>query len=307
MSRLADVDQQFRTLHQETVNSYEENVKRQRELHQRWNAGRQEHEEDQLKTLRAFVPDLDRLKTCDETVLNECMNEVRPSLMERPNQSATDAKRFALHPGMQVPSARTVPVYAASLLAGDHATLEGVEGERGNPWVLPWNPGQIKIKDIRQDGSWGLCGWARPYVPPVIADVWFAFIPDTTAMWHFLALFNFHGFYFLQANKSFWNCKYSRATVDADLNVYQYFWNGDKKFPLLDVESENGVKFGSYEEPLQFDYQVALKADPQYYAFAKVRITINADAYGAGSFSEINFAEGAANFIDPLVLLAWHS
>lgn len=38
MSRLADLDRQFRTLLQEATGTYDENVRRRREAHKRWNS-----------------------------------------------------------------------------------------------------------------------------------------------------------------------------------------------------------------------------------------------------------------------------
>jgi len=40
-----------------------------------------------------------------------------------------------------------------------------------------------------------------------------------------------------------------------------------------------------------------------YYVFLRVRLTIFADAYGSGAWSEINFKDGAANYIKPLLLV----
>jgi hypothetical protein len=192
-------------------------------------------------------------------------------------------------------------------MAGDPAALERIPGERGNPWVLPWNPGHIQIADTAQGGSWGLCGMAQPYRPPVVCNVFFVLWPDRPGMWNLSALFNFHGFFILSANKDWWNCRDSRVSVDVDMNVFQYAWIGNKHFSLLNLEQENGAQFGLFDEGLQFDYQAPLQKDDVNFAAVQVSISIRAWAYGAGSVGEINFAAGSANFIDPVMLLAWPS
>jgi hypothetical protein len=68
-----------------------------------------------------------------------------------------------------------IPPYATVLMSGDSRDLADVAGERGNPWVMPWNPGYIKIKQERWGGGYGLCGWAQPYLTRTTAEVWFAF------------------------------------------------------------------------------------------------------------------------------------
>jgi hypothetical protein len=50
---------------------------------------------------------------------------------------------------------------------------------------------------------------------------------------------------------------------------------------------------------------VVADADAEAYAMMRVRITIRAFAYHG--YAEINFADGAANYIDPLLLVAWPS
>jgi hypothetical protein len=185
--------------------------------------------------------------------------------------------------------------------------VASIPGEHGNPWVLPWNPDKVKVSQSASSSEYGLCGWARAYRPPVVVDFWFAFLADSTGIWNFLALVDSFGFYLLNANRGFLLCRDSRVTFDASLNVYQYFWFGEKKFPILNEESDSGFKYGFCEEYGLYDYQAFLRADPDYYVFLRVRMTIFVDAYGSGAWSEINFQDGEANFIKPLLLVVYPS
>lgn len=189
-------------------------------------------------------------------------------------------------------------------MSDEASEVADIPGEHGNPWVLPWNSDKIPLSQSAQSTQYGLCGLARAYRPPRVADIWFAFLADTTGIWNFLALVDSFGFYLLNANRGFLLCRDSRVTVDASLNLYQYFWFGEKDFPILNEESDSGFRYGFIEEYGNYDYQAFLRADPDWYVFLRVRMTISADAYGYGAWSEINFKDGDANFIKPLLLVA---
>ena len=90
--------------------------------------------------------------------------------------------------------------------------------------------------------------------------------------------------------------------MNVSLNVYQNFWRSEKLTSLLDEESDTGFRFGFYDEFQEFDYQTSLRADPQSFVIVRLLITIQATAYHG--YAELNFADGAANFIEPLVLIA---
>jgi hypothetical protein len=176
-----------------------------------------------------------------------------------------------------------------------------IAGERGNPWVLPSNPGHITIKQTTIDNQFGICGLARPERFPILADVYFMFLADTTSNWNFLILANFHGYYILNAVRGFLLCRDSRVTLDVSINASQYFSFGEKSTNLLNEESDTGFRYGLYDESLRFDYSAPLRADPQYHVVVRMRVTIHADAYGG--YAQINFADGA-NYVDPLILVA---
>jgi hypothetical protein len=301
-----ELDRQFRHLHQGSVQEFEAKLRQVREERDRQAAeqrSRRRREVEQVARLLGVpVEEIERPHFEDQEWLDQRLAELRPSLLGRPNPKAAFAKRFASHPALWIPGARTVPVYASSVMAATAEELEDIPGERGNPWVLPHTPGHITIKQPFLDTNYGLCGYAHPGMPAIVADAYFAFLADTTGSWNFLALADFHGFYVLNAHWSFLLCRDSRVTLDVSLNAYQYFWFGEQTTQLLNEESDTGFRYGFYDESAQFWYQAQLRADPQYYVFLRMRFTIHATAYHG--YAEINFADGA-NFIDPLALIAW--
>jgi hypothetical protein len=306
MSRMDQLERQFRQLHSQSVKDFDEVLHRRREEHARMFEERAAERAEELKKISRIlqVPPA-VLKRRDPTVhgaLKTRITKARSSLTDRESQQANDAKRFSQHPALVLPNKRTIPLYATSLMSATREDLAEIPGERGNPWVLPWNPGHIKIKQTSQDDQYGLCGWAQVATFPIVADVWFAFLADTTANWNLLALANLHGFFLLNATNQFLLCRDARVTVDVSTQVYQYFWFPETSTRVVDEDSDSGFRSGSIDQFLELETAAPLRADSEWYVFLRLRFAIYAISYHG--FSEINFADGSANFIDPLILVA---
>jgi hypothetical protein len=307
MSRLEQLDQQFRTLHRAAHDEYTENITRAHAEHDfraSRNKGREEHERKALyRITQISANEYARADREREKGSKEHAKRVRAQFVERKSKEPESSRRRAVL-GHGAPNLQSIPLYATSVMSGDKTEVADIAGERGNPWVLPWNPDQVKLSQFIASNEYGLCGWARAYRPPLVVDFWFAFLADTTAVWNFLAIVDSFGFYLLNTNSGFWLCRFSKVTVDASLNMYQYFWFGEKKFSILSQESDDGFRSGFVDEYGLYDYQAFLRADPDAYVFLRVRMTISADAYGSGTWAEINFKDGDANYIKPILLVA---
>lgn len=118
----------------------------------RWVQPRQQRNEQVRDVLRAAQIDierLDRLLEEDEATLENFLRELRPPFVERsPAHQTEDTKRLARPSGLPICNRNSATVYAATLLASDQANLEGNAGQRGNPWIVPFDPSQVKIKEI---------------------------------------------------------------------------------------------------------------------------------------------------------------
>jgi hypothetical protein len=92
--------------------------------------------------------------------------------------------------------------------------------------------------------------------------------------------------------------------METVVDVYQYYWNGAKHYPMIDINSEHISEAQRYDSPKPpFEYQLGLGAADL--VIAKVTINLHAFAQGGGSYSEINFNEGTANYIQVAGLIAW--
>src|SRR5262249_22770512 len=74
------------------------------------------------------------------------------------------------------------------------------------------------------------------------------------------------------------------------------------RFRIVDEFENNGLRSGSIDQFLELPIQAQLRADSEWYVFVRLRFLIHATAYSG--HSEINFADGSANFIEPLLVMA---
>lgn len=307
MLDLADAGRQFQYFNDQVINAYEEELKRRRRQREHIAALRKRRREEEREILASLLDRerLDRLVQENEAASLDFLREVRPSFVQRPSLRAEEVKRHALFSGLQLPNRKTVPVYAATLLADDAASLEGNPGEHGNPWVLPENPGRIRIRAVDQGTGWSCeASGYDPTKTNAIAVVWFVFIPDTTAKWDLLAVIDFHGFYLAVADDSWWNCDNSSVRVEVIMDVYQYYWHGDKLFTLLNIDEGNIAVASSLDDTPRLEYFADLRAGDM--AWVKVTLNLHVSARGGGSISEVDFASGVANYIEPVVLIAFY-
>jgi hypothetical protein len=283
------IDQLFHDIVQQRANSYREKALRieaQRE-HQR-KAG-EAYEKKQLEYIRAAginLHDFERDQKEESLNLKSYLEQTRPPLISRPTMGAADAisaaNRAALFGGVILPP-----------YGGFSYPPEGTK-------VLPLIPSQIKIEshDTGAGIGWGL---ATAGPPPAVVEVGFYFVPDQNAHYTFTASFAFHGFYILKADDGVFTSKEASVLLGFSLQAYQYDLRPPKSFPnLIDRDSQKINEFDSYDNVLTFsDSQDFRQGEP---VVIIATITYNASARGDGSFAQIDFKDGDANYIDPQYL-----
>ncbi|WP_157379606.1 hypothetical protein [Burkholderia ubonensis] len=309
MSRAELLDSQFRALHRTSYEEYSEKIRKIRDDNEFISSSKklfEERERDAIYRVSQMSPDdYAKIDQEQQDAIKGHVQQVRSKLIARQSKEAQLFKQRAVLNGLEAQRPISIPIFASSVMSDSASEVADIPGEHGNPWVLPWNPDKVKVSRSISGSEFGLCGMARPEIPSLVVDFWFAFLADTTGVWNFMALIDSFGFYLLNANRGFLLCRDSRATVSASLNAYQYFWFGEKQFPIIDIDSDTGFKYGFIDEYGNYDYQAFLRDDPNSYVFLRARISISVDAYGYGSWAEINFKDGDANFIKPLLLIAY--
>ncbi len=316
MPNLTDVNHQFRQLHDEAVRAYEEKRVSQQKKQERigqLQQRRQEHISTMIHALQLDEHTFERIAHEEAIALQNHLREVRPSLAKRTISGAEDTKQLALSPLFQIPNQKIVPIYAATLLASDPTNLMGNPGEHGNPWILPDNPGQVKIRAYDAGAGWGCAAHPEPSPPTndASATFWYYFVPDNYGIWNLTAFTTFHGFLILKARSDLFSCEEITMAIIATMNVYQDgIWHTPVDTSLA-YDDAGGFDKGSIDDTLRydtaesFDYRIALaQGDP---VWITLTINLHTHAQGGGSYSEINFSEETGNFIQPGIVAAFRS
>ncbi len=304
MNTPQEIERQFREFHEATTKEYDDRVQQWKKQVEKQRPLLQADEKEMRDSLKKSNIDIDlldkRIKRSSDD-LQAHLKTVRPGFINRPSLLAADFKQRSLEAATLPGSRRHLfPPYAASLMARDKSYLAGIDGEMGNPWIFPSNPGQIKFKDTSSGDGWGC--WAVATPPPPTFNIWYFFVPDQSATWELTAITGFHGFYILRADDGIFTCKSAEVHTEVKLDVFQYYWQSSPVFKLIDIVEDNVDTAQNYDST-QFNWDdFSLKAgDP---VWVMVTITIDAFANGGGSYAEMNYSDGTANFIEPLFLAA---
>lgn len=291
-----DMDHHFQKLHGDRVARYQEELERARREAERADSA-ELRDERVTRSLRESGIDVDYLLDLEresQEAGERFVERIRPPLVERSSLQSVDAKRRALYHGAnQV----FVPPYAATLLAPNTGLLKDNDGESGQVWVLPYDPSELNIKAVSSGSGWG-CLTAVGGAPPPTAVMWFNFVPERSGLWWLIAYADLHGFHVMRADDSWYNCKSASFNVDAIIDVEQFdFWHGAQRTHVMGAQSDNISDYHLVDTSVALEYLTPLRAgDPVWVALT---IEIDAFAQGGGSFAEINFADGAGNYIKP--------
>jgi hypothetical protein len=307
---MPDTNSRYKQLGSESIHKFES---KRRALEENLRAdsarvsSRQREVQESLRAAGFDVSKLESLLLRDKEDLPRRLEQILPPLVNREkstdghNIKDTFSKIDVAGKAMLVPVAATLMSNNADFLRGNPVL------ERGNPWITSATPQILKIKvSVSGYPDWG-CPNALggPTIGPAesLAQAFFGFAPATSGVWNFMAVANLSGFYVLIADDEWYNCKSSHVILKMGMGVYQYFWQGLSWETLIDQNHENvngGFPYTSTEYPY---CQAFLRAGDW------TDITLGFDlwckAQGAGSYADLDFSDGAANFIEPLVVFAW--
>jgi hypothetical protein len=249
------------------------------------------HEKRELEYLRSAGVKLDEIEKGlneDARNLKSLLDEIRPPLISRPSKRAADSQQTANQAAHLAGLGQLIPPLAGFYYPPD------TSGE-----VLPTDPSRIKIKDSFSGQGWGWMGLAGKDVPP--ADVVFTFVPDQDGTYSLTASFAFHGFYVAKADDGAFTSKHASVSLDFSLDTFQFVDRSQKLFPLIDVGGQNiDIEFDNFDHVLTFtDTQNLRQGEP---VVVTAQISVSASASGGGSYAEINFEDGDANYIEPQYL-----
>jgi hypothetical protein len=306
------LDKRIHELHDARFKEFEAEIVRKKALRDRaakLEKGRDPRRQEFLKSIGIDPRKLENEEHKDvriqEKELKAFLEEFRPKAAGRRSLRAADARDAAIRSATLAECGHLVlPPFATEIYAADKAVIRDTTGEAGSGainsgWVFPDEPGRIRIKDYGHVGTACFEAYASP--PPPEFLVHFGFVPATTATYEMTAVFAFHGFYILRSDDSWWNCRSAFVKLTIAMNVNQYADVGWKNFPaLIDRNEQNVEEFTLYDRTHFFDYTAVLKAgDP---VVISVKGVLDALGIGGGTYAELNFEAGTANYIEPLLL-----
>jgi len=172
-----------------------------------------------------------------------------------------------------------------------YATLHGSDG---NVYWQGYNPGNFDFWDSAAGTGSGLFGTgARSFT--VYLDWWFNFRPVVTKSYGHSIYVPLYGYYIVYADDGFWDSKAASARIDLSARGYQYYFKPTSSTNLFNLSGDNINRDGRFDGWRTMYYSDLLAAGDQ--AFLLVSAAFNVYARGGGSYSELNFSTGVANYV----------
>lgn len=307
-------ERRLRTLVESRFQGFADDVLRSRSWAERdaaTQAGREKRRREFVAGIgidtKKFEAGLEKDNRAQEAELKAFLADFRPKIGKRRPMRAADARAAAVRSELLTASGHLVlPSVASTVFAAEKAKLADlaydapwVDGPIDSGWVMPDDPALIRIKDTRHYPN-ALC-WDNRIDPYPQFSSHFSFTPATTGTYEMTAVMAFHGFYVLRCDDSWWNCRDAAVKLTLRMNAHQYFDIGWQDAPTpIDVENDNTEQVTDYDRTLFPYYTTTLRGgDP---VIVTVNGTVKATAHGGGAYAELNFADGTANYIQPLLL-----
>lgn len=197
-----------------------------------------------------------------------------------------------------------LPPFTANVRASNEVLLDSITGtEEDDGTVTPDDPDVLDLA-AKDDGE-GVFGFFGHIIPIIQADVYYGFVPTETGTHQISPSIDFHGFYTVKADDKFWNSKSAEVRLNVEVGAEQYGrWQSWESTRVLRERKTNGTRSERLDETKSFTSKAELaKGDG---VVVLVRISMTAAADGNGSFAEIDFAAGSANYIRPLTMTVQH-
>jgi len=160
----------------------------------------------------------------------------------------------------------------------------------GNPYAIPWNPHTANPWCWASGGGW----WGSADIT-IYSTFWYYFYPWANRHFTVTPHVKFRGFYILRADDKWWNSKYARVQCDVRVRAYQYNWKSQAVHPVINHGDDNIDLNTRFDDTRHFYYSFLAGAGDL--AWIRVMVRLYAYAKGSGSYAELNFASGSANYL----------
>jgi hypothetical protein len=300
----ARLEKEFRCLRRSVLQEYEAERKLQQELTFRSEKGDQHALETRYILERAGI-DLEALQKLDETEQRETaefLEMARQRLIERePELERRQREKILRSNCHNRLGAISPPLIGADLMTPKPIPSpplpppEETEGELGDSkWFYPGDQTDIKISD---EGETWECWPASPTglrTKRVVYYFLYDHPPQTSTYW-ILCVWPYHGFYVLNSNDKWWNCRHAGAKVSATLQIHQGFWQGPMQHVIFEKKEQSIHEVGVISGVVNWDFSMLLIGTiPVTF---KLTFEIGVTTRYQGTRAEVNFADGSANYV----------
>lgn len=194
-------------------------------------------------------------------------------------------------PGLKEGSAAVNTVGAVGWKTPYYGVLHGSDG---SVYWQGYNPGNIDLWDTASGSGSGIFGTGAASFT-VHMDHWFAYTTEASRFYNHNIYVPFHGFEIARADDGFWDSKEAHVRIDLSALGYQYNAKPMGRTNVFDIDSQNinsndridGWRTMYYADLLGGGDTAYLRVTSSFYVYAR----------GGGSFAELNFSDGAANYL----------
>jgi hypothetical protein len=253
--------------------------------------------EQELDRQRESGLDVDKLKAAHEEKgkqrkreLDEIKKKYAAKEEEPKIIAPEDFRARALDAAIAPSEARSLPpAYAAVFSSKDPN-----DKRAGGTGTDVFNYNIIDAWAWASGSGWGWYGsGAGEY--RVLAEWGYWYWVPTTKFYGVTTHNTFRGFYIVRAFDDWWISAYSRGVASIGVDVWQYNWKGLSTINVLDVGGAN-INVNQRLDTDRHHYYSALLAGGDW-AYVRNYVELYVYARAGGSYTELNFATGAANYL----------
>lgn len=248
------------------------------------------------------------MSRAEAPLMRQLLDDVRKRYVGRASKQSDDTKEQALRAEVLAGTGSTsAPVYGASMFTADAAAFKQspywnlvddlIRVEAGTGWFLPTDAAILRARlTTKGDGI----------DKSLDLFVHYTFVPNETGTYDLTVPLTFHGWYYLRCIDSWWTSGLARVQMDLGISAHQYVddWGWLANFyEQSNLASSNVGEYGLIDQTTSFSKSTLLKAGDPVVVTIQIRLHAFADGDNA-SYAEINFEDGAANYIQAGALVA---
>lgn len=156
-----------------------------------------------------------------------------------------------------------------------------------------YNPGNIDLWDWAEGAGTGNSGTGAAS-RTLIMDWWFTYNPTTNGYYNHSISVPYHGFYIVRAFDDWFTSKEAHARIDLSAVGYQNGYKATSSVNIFNLRGTNINANARFDGSRYMVYTDMLAAGT---AYLRVSSSFYVYARGSGSHAQLNFNDGAANYI----------